>query len=165
MALGLLSIDRPDLKFLQKLARLANSSATLWFPSQTRKKASPNLFSELYERKKITNQPTRRARTRHYFAIPILLCFSDVFFKLHFQMLLLAMFLNLTKQWVLKKCIFAQKDALFCQIPRLLHFLESITKNKDFLCRVVYLCLIHLYIPLFYEITSMFSSAFDIFCF
>ena len=33
--------------------------------------------------KKLSNQTCRRACTRHYYAMPILLCFADVF--LHFK--------------------------------------------------------------------------------
>ena len=68
---------------LEVLWRLAGLSVTLGFSSQTRKKAFPNFLLEYYQRKKMSNQKVRCARTRHCYAMPILLCFSDVF--LHFK--------------------------------------------------------------------------------
>ena len=68
---------------LEVLWRLAGLSVTLGFSSQTRKKAFPNFFLEYYQRKKMSNQKVRCARTRHCYAMPIPLCFSDIF--LHFK--------------------------------------------------------------------------------
>ena len=49
------------------------------FSSQIRKKAFPNFFLEYYQRKKLCNLKSRCACKRHYYDMPILLCFSDVF--------------------------------------------------------------------------------------
>ena len=43
------------------------------------KKAFPNFLSKSFQRKKLSNQTSRCGRTRYYFAMPILLCFPDVF--------------------------------------------------------------------------------------
>ena len=73
---------------------LVNPSVTSGFSSQTTKKAFSNVLSEFYQRKKLNNQTTRCAQTRDYYAMHILLCFSDVFS--YFLKVLFAMFGKVT---------------------------------------------------------------------
>ena len=99
IALGLLSVDRPDLYFLKKtLWRLTSPSVTFGFSSQTRKKMYPNLLSESYERKNLTNQTFR-----HAYTLAILCCAYTTISPMSsyiFKIFLLAMFVAWVKPMI-----------------------------------------------------------------
>ena len=97
MALGLLSVDRPDLisASLEALLRLTGPSITLGFSLQTRKKAFPNFLSESYQwkKKRAIKRPDVHAQGT------VMLCLYYYVFVTSsyiFKMFLLAMFGKLT---------------------------------------------------------------------
>ena len=80
MALGLLSVDRPDLQFLQKSCEDQPASQSLWdFHRKQGRRRFPTFSQNITKEKNLSNQKVRCARTRHCYAMPILLCFSGVF--------------------------------------------------------------------------------------
>ena len=84
MALGLLSVGRLDVKFLQKPYEDQPASQSLWdFHRKQGRRYFPTFSQNYTKEKKLSHQTSRCARTSYYYAMPILLCFSDVF--LHFK--------------------------------------------------------------------------------
>ena len=66
---------------LEALWRSNGPSVTLGFWSKTRKKRFSSFSQNLTKEKKLDSETPRCARTKHYYAFPILLCFSDIFLQ------------------------------------------------------------------------------------
>ena len=88
--LGQLSVDRPDIQFLQKSCEDQPASQSLWNFHRKQGRRRFSTFSQnITKEENLSNHMSdvfakvRCARTRNCYAMPILLCFSDVF--LHFK--------------------------------------------------------------------------------
>ena len=79
--------------FFRRLAKISRPPSHFGIFIANKEEGVSQLSLRIKE-KKLSNQMPRCASTRHYYAMPILLCFSDAF--LHFMMFILAMFQKLT---------------------------------------------------------------------
>ena len=71
--------------FFRSLVKISRpASQSLWdFHRKQGRRRFPTFSQNITKEKNLSNQKVRCARTRHCYAMPILLCFSDVF--LHFK--------------------------------------------------------------------------------